>query len=326
MKVIPLCGCSKDALQERLQVLATAGSLSRAKGTVSDVFESRGTFEKDLEFVKKVMGYGHTSICEHDYVVFGLQDITPIAEQTLLGYRLSSFTVKSRREVDFRNVGYYVPEFKDDNGNILENNERLQEIYNNYMQSLFNKYGELVDEGLPFEDCRYILPYSFHRNMIMGCDANELYKVVCDLRFGKESHITELKELGDKFYDLVYLYHEALHQVFTRERVSHCIIQELTDTKLAQHFHPELEDGYEKHAFIQDLQNNMKPLFDLYYGKPKKEVLKQLKANGKQEQYNMVKRVKKDLAKTNIFEFEKIMLKNSKELENLNKKQTELQQ
>ena len=47
MKVIPLCGCSKDALQERLQVLATAGSLSRAKGTVSDVFESRGTFEKD---------------------------------------------------------------------------------------------------------------------------------------------------------------------------------------------------------------------------------------------------------------------------------------
>ena len=28
MKVIPLCGCSKDALQERLQVLATAGSLS----------------------------------------------------------------------------------------------------------------------------------------------------------------------------------------------------------------------------------------------------------------------------------------------------------
>ena len=206
MKVIPLCGCSKDALQERLQVLATAGSLSRAKGTVSDVFESRGTFENDLEFVKKVMGYGHTSICEHDYVVFGLQDITPIAEQTLLGYRLSSFTVKSRREVDFRNVGYYVPEFKDENGNILENNERLQEIYNNYMQSLFNKYGELVDEGLPFEDCRYILPYSYHSNMIMGCDANELYKVVCDLRFGKESHITELKELGDKLYELVKEY------------------------------------------------------------------------------------------------------------------------
>lgn len=34
------------------------------------------------------------------------------------------------------------------------------------MKSLFTKYGELVDEGLPIEDCRYILPYSYHSNII----------------------------------------------------------------------------------------------------------------------------------------------------------------
>ena len=52
--------------------------------------------------------------------------------------------------------------------------------YNNYMKSLFTKYGELVDEGLPIEDCRYILPYSYHSNIIMGCDANELFRITSD--------------------------------------------------------------------------------------------------------------------------------------------------
>ena len=40
---------------------------------------------------------------------FALNDVTPIVEQTIIGYRLTSFTIKSRREVDFRTVGFYTP-------------------------------------------------------------------------------------------------------------------------------------------------------------------------------------------------------------------------
>ena len=119
---------------------------------------SNNDYEKNLKLARAVVGYGHKSIAEHDYLVFAIEDVTPIIEQIIIGYRLTSFTIKSRRNVDFRNVGFYVPDFHDKDGKVLKNNKALQKQYKAYMQSLFDKYGELVDEEIPVEDCRYILP------------------------------------------------------------------------------------------------------------------------------------------------------------------------
>ena len=203
MKVVMLGNDTREEIEKRLQIVASAGNLSRADGTVTEVFESNNDYDKNLRLARAVVGYGHKSIAEHDYLVFALENVTPIVEQTLIEYRLTSFTIKSRRNVDFRNVGFYVPDFKDKEGNILENNEELKKKYIAYNQSLFNKYGDLVDEGIPVEDCRYILPYSYYSNIIMGCDANELLRITTDLLYGKNSHITELHELGEKFAEMI---------------------------------------------------------------------------------------------------------------------------
>ena len=151
MKVVMLGNDSKEEIEKRLQIVASAGNLSRADGTVTQVFESNNDYEKNLKLARAVVGYGHKSIAEHDYIVFALEDVTPIIEQTIIGYRLTSFTIKSRRNVDFRNVGFYVPEFHDKDGNVLKNNKKLQKQYSVYMQSLFDKYGELVDEEIPVQ-------------------------------------------------------------------------------------------------------------------------------------------------------------------------------
>lgn len=199
MKVVMLGNDTKDEIEKRLQIVASAGNLSRADGTVTQVFESNNDYDKNLKLARAVVGYGHKSIAEHDYVVFALEDVTPIVEQTIISYRLTSFTIKSRRNVDFRNVGFYVPDFHDNEGKKLKNNRTLQNQYKKYMQSLFDKYGELVDEEIPVEDCRYILPYSYYSNIIMGCDANELMRMTSDMLHGKISHIPEIRELGEKF-------------------------------------------------------------------------------------------------------------------------------
>ena len=203
MKVVMLGNDSKEEIEKRLQIVASAGNLSRADGTVTQVFESNNDYEKNLKLARAVVGYGHKSIAEHDYIVFALEDVTPIIEQTIIGYRLTSFTIKSRRNVDFRNVGFYVPEFHDKDGNVLKNNKKLQKQYSVYMQSLFDKYGELVDEEIPVEDCRYILPYSYYSNIIMGCDANELLRMTSDMLYGKISNIPEIKELGEKLATMI---------------------------------------------------------------------------------------------------------------------------
>lgn len=197
---------TKEEIEKRLQIVASAGVLSRSDGTVTQVIESHNDYETNLKIVKAVVGFGHKSITEHDYLVFALEDVTPIVEQFIIGYRLTSFTIKSRRNVDFRNVGFYVPDFKDEVGDVLANNRELKQVYREYMQSLFNKYGDLVDESLPIEDCRYILPYSYHSNIIMGCDANELANMVSDMLYGKISKITEIKKLGEKLFDLIREY------------------------------------------------------------------------------------------------------------------------
>ncbi|MGN1371708.1 MAG: FAD-dependent thymidylate synthase [Candidatus Coprovivens sp.] len=203
MKVVMLGNDSKEEIEKRLQIVASAGNLSRADGTVTQVFESNNDYEKNLKLARSVVGYGHKSIAEHDYIVFALEDVTPIIEQTIIGYRLTSFTIKSRRNVDFRNVGFYVPKFHDKDGNVLKNNKKLQKQYSAYMQSLFDKYGELVDEEIPVEDCRYILPYSYYSNIIMGCDANELLCMTSDMLYGKISNIPEIKELGEKLATMI---------------------------------------------------------------------------------------------------------------------------
>lgn len=217
MRIKMLGGNTKDEIERRLRVVATAGKLSRSEGTVTQVYDSNYDYDANLKLAKCVVGYGHKSISEHDYIVFALEDVTPIVEQTIIGYRLTSFTIKSRRNVDFRNVGFYIPDFHDKDGNVLFNNQELKDIYIKYMQSLFNKYGDLVDEELPIEDCRYILPYSYHSNIIMGCDANELLNMTSDLLYGKVSNITELHELGLTFKNIIDEYVPYLSKALDNE-------------------------------------------------------------------------------------------------------------
>ena len=218
MKVFMLGSNTKEEIERRLQIVSAAGNLSRAEGTVTEVYESRNDFESNVKLARYVVGCGHRSISEHDYIVFGIEDVTPIVEQTIIGYRLTSFTIKSRRNVDFRTAGFYVPTFKDSEGYILDNNYELQEEYKRYMQSLFNKYGDLVDEGLPIEDCRYVLPYSFYSNIIMGCDANEFLRMTSDLLYGENSKIDELHKLGVKFKNIIDEYVPYLSKALDNEK------------------------------------------------------------------------------------------------------------
>ena len=173
MKIELIGGTSKDELNMRIKKIAAAGKLSRFPGNVFEVIDSCDDYESNLKLIKRIIKMGHKSIIEHDYLVLALQDVTPIVEQTIIGNRLTSFTIKSRREVDFRTAGFYVPEFRNKNMEIHEKNKELQEKFIKHSKMLFNTYGDMADGGINKEDARFILPYCFHSNIIMGLDARE---------------------------------------------------------------------------------------------------------------------------------------------------------
>lgn len=188
--------------ERRTNIVATSGRLSRFPGTVFEILETieGRDFEKNVKFAKNVIGMGHESITDHDYCVFAIQDVSPVIEQTIIAERFSSFTIKSRREVDFSNVGFYTPDFHDENGNILKHNDKLKEEYKKYMESLFKKYSEFVELGIPKEDARFVLPYCYHSNIVMGVDAHTLKDMIIKYTKTKLSKIQELREFGEKLY------------------------------------------------------------------------------------------------------------------------------
>ena len=206
MKVELIGGTTKEELEKRVQKVAAAGKLSRFPGNVFEVIDSCDDYETNLKLVKRIIKMGHKSIIEHDYLVFALNDVTPIVEQTIIGNRLTSFTIKSRREVDFRTAGFYVPDFRNKNMEIHEKNEELKKKFIEHSKMLFNVYGDLADSGINKEDARFILPYCFHSNIIMGLNARELEKMIISFKYGRLSRITELKELGEKLYEIVQEY------------------------------------------------------------------------------------------------------------------------
>ena len=219
MKVKLLSVTNKDRVEERIKVVATAGKLSRFPGTVTEVYDSCEDVAKNQRFIERVIGMGHESITDHDYLVFAIEDVSPIVEQILIEERFSSFTIKSRREVDFSNAGYYVPEFRDNNHQVLANNKELQKMYMEHMKFLFNSYSELLELGIKKEDARFVLPYSFNSNIIMGIDAHVFKNLIVRLTKGKESNIAELRELGEKLYEIMEQYVPYLKNIIDKAEV-----------------------------------------------------------------------------------------------------------
>ena len=200
------------------EIVASAGSLSRFKGDVDEVLSMREdkSLEQNAKYAKNIIGMGHDSISDHDYLVFAIKDVTPIIEQIIIGERYSSFTIKSRREVDFSKAGYYVPKFRDSNGNYIDDDVLYLE-YKDYMDNLFKKYGYLVESGIPLEDARFILPYSFYSNIIMGVDVHTLKDMIIKYTKGEYRNISEVYDFGMKLKDIAREYAPYIIDIIDKE-------------------------------------------------------------------------------------------------------------
>ena len=168
-------------------VVASAGRISTTQGTALSIFERAGDEEKDIKLIKKVLSSGHKSVMEHQMFSIAFDDVSVLAEQFMIEHRLASYTVKSRRYVDHSGAGYVIPEGLDD---------ETCTAYCNGMDALFGLYAELCEAGVPKEDARFVLPYSFRSNFYMTLNGREMIRLVSEMVYGRGSAVPELKELG----------------------------------------------------------------------------------------------------------------------------------
>ena len=116
-------------------MISSGGRISTMEGTAGQIWQKSLELgeEKNERLIGKVVSSGHTSVLEHGYVNLSFENVSVFAEQFLIEFRLASFTVKSRRYVDFSNCGWVTP-FED---------AARAEIYDAEVRRLFGVYDAL---------------------------------------------------------------------------------------------------------------------------------------------------------------------------------------
>ena len=110
------------------KVTAAGGRVSTQPGTAMGIWAKSQDEEKNANLIDKVTRSGHNSVVEHTYFNLVFQNVSAVVEQFVIEFRLASFTVKSRRYVDFSDAGFYVPQFE---------NAEMTERYKAHMRSFF---------------------------------------------------------------------------------------------------------------------------------------------------------------------------------------------
>lgn len=194
-------------------VCASAAKMSTTKGNANEIFEKSRNNPQNTDLIKKVLRSGHKSVIEHAVFSIAFWDVSAFVEQFLIECRLASFTVKSRRYVDFSSLGYIIP------SNLC--GESLMH-YREYMDLLFGGYKVLLEMGIPKEDARFLLPYSFCSNFYCTLNARELANLISSIKYGRGKNIPELQNLAQQLIEQISDIFPALLPEFDCESNTTC--------------------------------------------------------------------------------------------------------
>lgn len=180
VKIVGYSNCGES-------LCAAGGRISTQPGDVFDILEKSKDAEKNASLIQKVTKSGHNSVIEHLFFNLAFRNVSVVVEQFMIEFRLASFTVKSRRYVDFGDAGFFVPEFS---------SEAVKEKYTKHMSKLFDTYNKLTEKGVAKEDARFVLPYCFFSNFICSMNAREFLNVLRAMLYGRGSKYPEIKKIG----------------------------------------------------------------------------------------------------------------------------------
>lgn len=174
---------------EALRAATASARISTQQGTALEIFSASLGDARDLKLINKVLSSGHKSVIEHQTMTLAFNDVSVLVEQFVIECRLASFTVKSRRYVDFAGAGFVCPEGL---------TEQQQAIYNEAMEARFRDYERLMSLGVPKEDARFVLPYCLRSNFFATLNARELIELICAMLYGRGRGIDEIESLGNQ--------------------------------------------------------------------------------------------------------------------------------
>ncbi len=154
---VELIGMTKpvvDALEDVADLPAAAAGVCVGKG-------------KSRHGLKVALESGHDSVLEHVSFTFRVSGVSRVLLAQLTRHRIASFSVESQRYVNQAEQKIIIPD-------TIEHNLDAATCYLSADKMLREAYTYLIEQGVPEEDARYILPAGIATTLILTMNVREL--------------------------------------------------------------------------------------------------------------------------------------------------------
>ena len=163
--------------------------------TVEQLIEESGS-ENGEEFVHRLMDRGHWGVFEHVHISFAVKGMSRVCMAQLTRHRHMSFDVQSLRYTDVDDGPVddhtYVPP------TLGIENQNYNDYYS-HMKDSFLFYQNLLDDGVPAEDARFVLPLATTVNLTFSGNLRSMLHLM-DMRKAGEAQ-QEIREFSKMVMD-----------------------------------------------------------------------------------------------------------------------------
>jgi len=176
------------------RICASAARISSTKGAATEIYEN--TDRTNIgPLIKRVVALGHVTITEHVVFNIAFENVSAFFEQFLIEFRLAAYTIKSRRYVDYSEMGGLVPEFRLKKGGLAA--ASFASRFEALSKELFEDYHKLLEAGVPKEDARFVLPYCLRSHIYCTVNARELLHILYSSLHGRGAAYPEIRQIGE---------------------------------------------------------------------------------------------------------------------------------
>ncbi len=160
--------------------------------------------EEDRDkFIEHLIRVGHESVLEHASATFIVTGLSRACSHQLVRHRIASYTQRSQRHVDEKELKYVVPPS-------IALDKSALEAFEGAMRMASQSYAQLRALGIPKEDARFVLPNACATQIAITMNFRELRHFI-SLRCAPDAQ-WEIKEMA---FRMLSILEKIAHPVFS---------------------------------------------------------------------------------------------------------------
>lgn len=155
------------------ETVAASARLCYSKVGAMEVLEKMDPGQAD-KLLSQLLSSGHLSPFEHVSFTFAIEGLSRAASHQLVRHRMASYSQQSQRYVSMKKLEWVTPP-------TIQRKPETAATFQALVEEVHLLYCRMLEQGVPAEDARYILPNAACTNLVMTMNARELIHV-CSVR------------------------------------------------------------------------------------------------------------------------------------------------